>query len=88
MPGVVEPAEDLGLEPEALEHARRQQPPAHDLERDAPARRALLGLVDGAHSALTEQAQDAVARDQGAEERVVAQRGACAARVGSAVAGF
>ena len=67
--GVVQPAEDLGLVGEALEQRGRGEAGADDLEGDGAARVVLLGLVDGAHAALAEQAQDAVAADARRQRR-------------------
>ena len=61
--GVVQPAQDLGLVGEALEERGRGEAGADDLEGDSAARAVLLRLVDGAHAALAQQADDGIVGD-------------------------
>ena len=61
--GVVQPGQDLGLVGEALEQGGGGQAGADDLEGHRAARVVLLCLVDGAHAAFAEQAEDAIVGD-------------------------
>ena len=64
---VVQPALELRLLGEALQERRRQEARADDLKGDRAARVVLLGLVDDAHAAFAQAAQDAVGADPGGE---------------------
>src|SRR5205085_8652919 len=57
--GMIELGGDLGLAPEPRQKLLiRRQPGGEHLESDAPARPLLLRLVDLAHAALAQQADD------------------------------
>ena len=60
---VAQPSQDLGLVLEASQALLGDEPCAQELQRHAPARVLLLGLVDHAHSALADDALDDVAAD-------------------------
>ena len=81
--GVIHHRERLPLALEAGEHLVGIHPEPDHLERDRPPERLeLLGLVDGPHAALAEDAGDAVGADAvGVRERASARRRA-AGRVG------
>jgi hypothetical protein len=80
---VVEACRDLGLAQEAAAEALvAGELGAEQLQRDAVSAR-VLGEVDGAHRALTDERLDAKARDDGAGE-VACGRVAIVARKASA----
>ena len=71
---MAQPTEDLRLAGEALQQEVRGEAGPEDLEGDGAARVVLLGLVDGPHAALAEQAHDAVAADPRRQRRPRAAR--------------
>ncbi len=59
-PGVLEPAEDVGLVLESAQHPRREKCWADDLESDGSAGVGLGGAIDDAHAAFAEGVFDDV----------------------------
>ena len=66
---MLQPAERLRFLREAAQQLGAGESRLDDLERDRAARLILLGLVDGAHAAFADQANDAVAADRGRQRR-------------------
>jgi hypothetical protein len=64
---MLQPAECLGLVLEAAEHLGIGISCPDDLERNRSPRTVLLRLVDGAHTALAQQAKNAVPADRGGQ---------------------
>ena len=72
--GMRQPPEHLGLELETAQVSTRGEPGLDQLQRDVASRVLLLGLVDDAHAAAADLAQDAVGADAFGERAPVVQR--------------
>ncbi len=62
--GVVQPAQDPRFQGEPLAEVGGVEVRAHHLQRDRPPRVVLLGLVDGAHTALADPPDDPVTTEE------------------------